>query len=153
MVLAAVLFIKRISETTQITAVDETDQDDARDTLVGKKVPEGVLVFKLAGAFLFGAADKLETSLKRVKQEPEVLILRMRSVLAMDATGLNALEDMYDKLTSSGKHLILSAPHTQPFFTMEKAGFIERIGQENVCADIESALARASELLAKKRRP
>jgi sulfate permease, SulP family len=153
MVLAAVLFIKRISETTQITAVDHTDEDDASDTLVGKKVPEGVLVFKLAGAFLFGAADKLETSLKRVKQEPEVLILRMRSVLAMDATGLNALEDMYDKLRAGGKYLILSAPHTQPLFTMEKAGFIDRLGDDNVCADIDSALARASQLLALKRKP
>src|SRR5205814_8315379 len=81
------------------------------------------------------------------KQEPDVLILRMRKVLAMDATGLNALEDLFERLQRKGKHLILSAPHTQPLLVMDKAGFLERIGEENVCAHIDAALARARELL------
>src|SRR2546422_185386 len=99
MVLAAVLFIKRISETTQITAVDETTETEgAHHSLVGKEIPEGVMVYRVFGAFFFGAADKLETALKRARQEPDILILRMRKVLAMDATGLNALEDLYEKL-------------------------------------------------------
>ena len=71
----------------------------------------------------------------------------MRKVVAMDATGLNALEDLFDKLSSRGKHLILSGPHTQPLFAMEKSGFIERIGRENLCGDIEDALSRAREIL------
>src|SRR6267154_1738146 len=75
MVLAAVLFIKRISETTQITAVDEkTETEGVHHSLIGKEVPEGVLVFRVFGAFFFGAADKLETALKRARQEPEILI-------------------------------------------------------------------------------
>jgi sulfate permease, SulP family len=109
-----------------------------------------VLVFRLFGAFFFGAVDKLETALQRAGQEPEVLVLRMREVLAMDATGLNALEDLYEKLTAHGKYLILCGPHTQPMFTMVKAGFFDRIGNENVCGNIEEAMARARALLKAK---
>ena len=74
----------------------------------------------------------------------------MRKVLAMDATGLNALEDLYEKLHAKGKHLILSGPHTQPLFAMDRAGFLDRLGRENVCAHIDAALERAREILAKK---
>jgi SulP family sulfate permease len=148
MVLAAILFIKRSSETTQIIAVDEsTETEGSHHSLVGKEVPKGVMVYRMMGAFFFGAVDKLESVLKRVSQEPEVLILRMRKVVAMDATGLNALEDLYEKLRRRGKHLVLSAPHTNPMMVMEKAGFIDRLGHENVCPHIDAALGRAREIL------
>jgi SulP family sulfate permease len=148
MILAAVLFIKRISETTQIAAVDSsTETEGSQHSLVGKQIPDGVLIFRVFGAFFFGAADKLETALKRARQDPRILILRMRKVLAMDATGLNALEDLYDKLHRRGKHLILSAPHTQPLLVMDNAGFLDRIGRENVCAHIDAALERARQIL------
>src|SRR4029453_8980555 len=148
MVLAAVLFIKRVSETTQITAVDESvETEGSHHSLVGKTVPEGVMVYRMFGAFFFGATDKLESALKRLKQEPDVLILRMRKVVAMDATGLNALEDLYERLHRKGKHLVLSAPHTHPLMTMEKAGFIDRLGRENVCPHVDAALDRAREIL------
>ena len=148
MVLAAILFIKRSSETTQIMAVDETTETEgSQHSLVGKEVPQGVMIYRMMGAFFFGAVDKLESVLKREKQEPEVLILRMRKVVAMDATGLNALEDLYEKLHRKGKHLVLSAPHTNPLMVMEKAGFIERLGRENVCPNIDAALARSRQIL------
>jgi SulP family sulfate permease len=148
MVLAAILFIKRASETTQITAVDEsTETEGSHHSLVGKEIPRGVMVYRIFGAFFFGAADKLESALKRLKQEPEVLILRMRKVLAMDATGLNALEDLHERLQRKGKHIVLSGPHTQPLLVMENAGFLDRIGRENVCPHIEAALDRAREIL------
>jgi SulP family sulfate permease len=148
MVLAAVLFIKRVSETTQITAVDEISETEGpQHSLIGKEIPKGVMIYRIFGSFFFGAADKLETALKRAGQEPEVLILRMRKVLAIDATGLNALEDLYDKLHARGKHLVLSGPHTQPLFMMDKAGFLDRLGKENVCANIELSLDRAREVL------
>jgi SulP family sulfate permease len=148
MVLAAVLFIKRVSETTQITAVDEsTETEGSQHSLVGKEIPKGVMVYRIFGSFFFGAADKLETALKRNGQEPDVLILRMRKVLAMDATGLNALEDLHERLRARGKHIVLSGPHTQPLFMMDKAGFLDRIGRQNVCANIELALARSREIL------
>ena len=148
MVLAAVLFIKRVSETTQITAVDETTETEgSQHSLVGREIPRGVMIYRIFGSFFFGAVDKLESALKRLKEEPDVLILRMRKVLAMDATGLNALEDLYERLRRRGKHLVLSGPHTQPLFMMGKAGFLERLGRENTCANIALALARAREIL------
>jgi SulP family sulfate permease len=75
------------------------------------------------------------------------LILRVRKVLAIDATGLQALEDLHAKLRAKGKHLILSAPHTQPLAVMENSGFIDHLGRENVCPHITAALARAREIL------
>jgi SulP family sulfate permease len=148
MVLAAMLFIKRASETTQIMSVDEsTETEGAHHSLVGKQIPTGVMVYRIFGAFFFGAADKLESVLKREKREPDVLILRMRKVMAMDATGLNALEDLYERLHHKSKHLLLSGPHTQPLLVMDKSGFLDRIGRENVCAHIDAALDRAREIL------
>ena len=148
MVLAAMLFIKRVSETTQITAVDESNETEGpQHSLIGREIPQGVMIYRIFGSFFFGVADKLETALRELKNDPEIMILRMRKVVAMDATGLNALEDLFDKLQKRGKHLILSGPHTQPLFAMEKAGFIDRIGRENLCEDIEDALSRAREIL------
>lgn len=147
-VLAALLMVKRVSETSQITAVDEsTETEGTHHSLVGKQVPDGVLIFRVFGAFFFGVVDKLDDELKRAKQEPDVLILRVRKVLAMDATGLQALEDLLVKLRAKGKHLILSAPHTQPLLVMENAGFLDRIGRENVCPHIDAALARSRDIL------
>ena len=149
MVLAAVLFIKRTSEATQITGIDQESHTDApQHSLVGKEIPGGVVVFRIFGAFLFGATDKLETALKRTRQKPRVLILRMHSVLAIDATGLNALEEIHDKLHRRGAHLVISGLHAQPLFAMERAGFIDRIGLQNLCGDLDHALTRARELLA-----
>jgi sulfate permease, SulP family len=148
MILAAILFIKRIAETTRISATaDAGETEDPQNSLAGRQVPEGVLVFRLFGAFFFGAADKLETALQHARQEPEVLILRMREVLAMDATGLNALEDLHERLRSRGKYLILCGPHTQPMFAMSKAGFLDRIGRENICGNVDESLVRAREIL------
>ena len=153
MVLAAVLFIKRISETTQITSVDETsDTEGAEHSLTGKVIPPGVMIYQVFGAFFFGAADKLETALKRARQEPDILVLRMRRVLAMDATGLNALEDLHERLRKRGKHLLLCGPHTQPMFMLTKAGFLDRIGMENVCGTVDDALARVDQLIEEKRK-
>ena len=149
MVLGAMLFIKRVSETTQITAVDEREMELApQDSLVGKVVPPGALVYQLSGAFLFGAADKLENALMRLKQEPEVLILGMKQVMAMDATGLNALDELHLKLRQRGKWLVLAGAHTQPLITMQRDGFIDRLGPENACENIDEALQRAQALIA-----
>ena len=140
--------VKRVSETSQITAVDEASETEgSQHSLVGREVPKGVLIFRVFGAFFFGVVDKLDDELKRAKMEPEILILRMRKVLAIDATGLQALKDLHHKLKTKGKHLILSAPHTQPLAVMINAGFIEEIGEENVCPHIAAALARARVIL------
>jgi SulP family sulfate permease len=153
LVLASALLVKRLSETTQVHADEEVTQANAPGQATsGRVIPEGVLVFRVFGAFFFGAADKLETSLRRAGQLPEVLILRMRDVLAMDATGLDALEDLHEKMDRHGKKLILCGPHSQPLFALTRAGFLDRIGMDNVCGDMETALARANELIAGKSR-
>jgi sulfate permease, SulP family len=149
LILASALLVKRLSEATQVN--DELAQASSPGQIVAdKKIPEGVMVFRIFGAFFFGAADKLETSLRRAGQLPEVLILRMRDVLALDATGLDALEDLFEKLQKDKKALILCAPHSQPLFALTRAGFIDRLGMENICGDIDNSLERAQKILAKK---
>ena len=150
MILAMLLFVRRVSETTQITVVDPSNETDGpQHSLLGKEMPPGVLAYRLFGAFLFGAADKLESVLQATGELPEVFILRMRYVMAMDATALNALESLHEKLLKQGKHLLLSAPQAQPYLLMERSGFFDRLGIENVCADINEALQRAKVLLTK----
>lgn len=148
LVLASALLVKRLSETTQVHADEEITQANAPgQTTAGRVLPAGVMAFRVFGAFFFGAADKLETSLRRAGQLPEVLILRMRDVLALDATGLDALEDLHEKLRKHGKNLILCGPHSQPLFALTRSGFLDRIGMDNVCGDLDAALARAGVLL------
>lgn len=127
-------------------ALDLAPEED----LVGKKVSAGVLVYQLFGAFLFGTADKLENTLERDGQLPDVLILGMKRVMAMDATGLKALEELHLKLRHRGKWLLLGGPHTQTLLMMHRDGFVERIGAENLCENLDAALSRANQLIAAK---
>lgn len=148
--LSALMFIKRMAEQTKVDATFElSDEELKAQSQAGREVPRGVMVYRLFGAFFFGAADKLETALMSAQQLPEVLILRLREVVAIDATGINALEDMHEKLRKKGKHLILCGPHTQPLFALDNAGFLDAVGRDNVCGDMESSLARARALLRK----
>jgi SulP family sulfate permease len=152
LVLASALLVKRLSDATDVKADDEVTHANAPgQSLAGKAVPEGVMVFRVFGAFFFGAADKLETSLRRAGQLPDVLILRMRDVLALDATGLDALEDLMEKLRKHKKDLILCGPHSQPLFALVRAGLIDKLGMENVCGDIDASLVRARFILEKKK--
>jgi sulfate permease, SulP family len=147
MVLASVLFIRRIAETTKLTGVDERELDyDAGHSLRGKSLPDGVVAFQLQGAFMFGAADRLETILRRSGQKPRVVILGMKRVLALDATGLHALEEFHDDVRFHGGHLLVAGVHTQPFMALSRGGFVERAGEENFCADMDAAIARAAVL-------
>src|SRR5277367_2640758 len=153
LILASALLVKRLSETAQVVVDEGVTQATSRgQTTAEKIIPEGVVVFRIFGAFFFGAADKLETSLRRAGQLPEVLILRMRDVLALDATGLDALEDLFEKLQKDKKALILCAPHSQPLFALTRAGFIDRIVMDNICGDIDSSLDRARLILTVKKK-
>ena len=147
LILAGALFVKRVTDTTQVSALDEVGAAGQGHEQV-KDVPRGVLVYRVFGALLFGAADKLDSVIRRANTDTRVVILHMASVTALDATALNALETLHDKLRHHKKHLILSGPHTQPYFLMEKAGFLERVGAENIAGDLEAAVARARALAA-----
>jgi SulP family sulfate permease len=145
MILAAGLFIKRVTDTTHVTALDENGAGGAGHEKV-QNVPRGVLIYRVFGALLFGAADKLDNVIRRANTDTRVIILHMSAVTALDATALNALESMHEKLRHHKKHLILSGPHTQPYFLLEKSGFLERLGAANVAADLDAAVVRAREL-------
>ena len=148
MILAAMLFIRRVAESTQVSLVEKDNETEgAHHSIADKDVPPGVLVFRIFGVLMFGAADKLENLLLHTKSEPEVTILRMQKLLAMDATALEALVRLHTKIRHRGKYLLLSGPHTQPLFMMERAGFPDLIGRENIVPDIDAALARARVLL------
>ena len=148
LVLAAFTFIKRVADTTQIHAMtgDEAAAGGQGHESV-KDVPRGVMIYRVFGALLFGSAEKLENIIRRTGGDTQVVILHMAAVTAMDATALNRIENLHTKLRRHGKHLVLSGPHTQPYFMLEKAGFFDALGRENIGADLETAVARARELL------
>jgi len=148
MLLAAMLFIKRVTDTTVIHQVTAHNEDEGeRHSILGKHVPEGVTIYRIAGPFLFGAADKLEDALVAANARPKVVILRMRAVTSMDATALNALELLVSKVKAQGGHVIICGAHTQPYFMMTQAGFLDEIGDDHVAADVDEALRIARSII------
>lgn len=148
MVLAAILYIKRVSETTEVSRVTENDMLERHEQIAqGKPIPEGVLVYRIFGPFLFGAAEKMEDAISRTQELPRVLILRLHLVTAMDATGMNALESVVERIRRRGGVVILSGIHQQPLQMLRKAGFIDVIGSENFCPTFDESLKRAETLL------
>lgn len=148
MVLAAILYIRRVSETTEVSLVTSNDELESFEQLAqGKVIPEGVLVYRIFGPFLFGAAEKMEDALARVDKTPKVLILRLHLVSAMDATGLNALESVTERMRHRGVTVVLSGIHRQPLALMRKANYIDLLGFDNLCANFDDALVRAKTVL------
>ncbi len=145
MILAAALFVKRVADTTEVQSM--TGDGTTSDHVTVKNLPKEVVVYRVFGALLFGAADKIETVLRRAGGETRVVILHLAAVTALDATALARLEDLHAKLKRHKRHLILCGPHTQPYFLMEKAGFLDEVGRDNIAADMESAAERARALL------
>lgn len=148
MVLAAILFIKRVSETTEVSQVTSDDLLERPEHLAqGKDIPPGVLVYRIFGPFLFGCAEKMETALAETATLPKVLILRLHLVPAMDATGLAALESIVERLQKHDGTVIPSGIHRQPLEMLQQAGFITTIGRPNLCATFDDALTRARAIL------
>ncbi|MFG0242756.1 MAG: SulP family inorganic anion transporter [Phycisphaerales bacterium JB054] len=157
MVLAAFLFMKRMSEVSNIAGLregiregQETEEFDPKDPGVirEKDVPPGVEVYEINGPFFFGVADKLGDTLRQLSRPPRVFILRMRYVPHVDATGLHALEEFHDKCKRQGTTLLLGGVHAQPLFEMTKLGILESIGVENLFESLDEALGRAREIVA-----
>ena len=153
MVLASFLFMRRMALISDAgpmrRALREDEADDAADPDATARldVPPGVEIFEVYGALFFGAASKFKDAVRRVERPPPVLILRMRAVLAIDATGLRALEDLLDKTRRDGTQLVLSGVHAQPLVALERSGLLARIGEDNVHGNIREALARARSLV------
>ncbi len=144
MVLACLLFIKRQSEETTVHPWTYQDEESDPDATVHKTIPPYVTVYEIDGPLFFGAADHvLDVALK---ESNKVLVLRMRSVNALDITALNSLIKLADRCEKAGVHLVLSHVNQQPLSVMKKAGFYSRIGKENFQPHIDDALKRADAL-------
>jgi SulP family sulfate permease len=159
-VLAAFLLLARISDDTQMRMITETlDTAEEEDTERGPRdigrrvVPRGVEVFEIQGPLFFVAIERFKDALRRVQANPRVLILRMRSVHTVDATGLHALEDLCERTRREGGTMLLTGVGPEPLAAMERSGLLDRLGRENVMRDIDAALARADELIGRVAAP
>ena len=147
MILAAFLYIRKVTVTTTVTRVtDEYIQYGRVHILQDKTYPEYVTVFRIHGPFLFGATDKIAEISDRIHDLPPVVILRLRNMNAIDATGLLALEHLADELHASGRAIVLCGAMSQPAKLMKQSEFEQHVGAENICANIQEALQRAEQL-------
>ncbi|MBQ8198403.1 MAG: sulfate permease [Lachnospiraceae bacterium] len=144
MILAAMLFMKRMSDVTEVEGWTYVDPEDDPDNIGLKAVPKDTFVYEISGPMFFGAADKIMKI--SLKDTHKCIILRMRSVNAIDATAMHSLEQLQEKCAKKNITLILSHVNDQPRRIMEKAGFIEKIGSEFFCDHIDDALAKAESL-------
>ncbi len=146
MILAALLFITRVANTTTVSRVtDDYIEDGRMHILQDKDIPYYATIFRIHGPFLFGATDKVTAITENMHKLPPVVIIRLRNMTAMDATGLFALEEVAKQLHASGRTLILCGAREQPAQLIHQAEFEEVIGSENICSNVEEALRRAEE--------
>lgn len=146
MVLTAMLFMKRMSDETSVNGWKYIDPDTDKDGIDLKVVPKDVRVYEISGPLFFAVADKIPEI--ALKDYTRCLILRMRSVPALDSTALNALESLYKKCKKQEVRLILSHVNDQPLQAMRKSGFYDMVGEENFCNHIDEALAKSSSVTA-----
>jgi len=146
MILAALLFITRVANTTTVSQVtDEYIEDGRIHILQDKDIPYYATIFRIHGPFLFGATDKISAITEKMHELPPVVIMRLRNMTAIDATGIYALEEIAKQLHASGRTLILCGAREQPAELMHQAEFEEVVGRENFCANVDEALRRAEE--------
>ncbi len=146
--LAAILFMKRMSDVTTVEGWKEVDDENDPDSITLRVIPEHTVVYEFSGPMFFAAAGKiLQISFK---EDTQVLVIRMRSVSAMDATAMHNLEQLYEDCTNRGIKIVLSHVNEQPLRVIQKAGFEEKIGKENFAPHIDDALKRAESLVSKK---
>jgi SulP family sulfate permease len=153
MVMAALLFIRRVAATTTVSHVTQDYIERGRQHILqDKAIPDDVTLLRIHGPFLFGATDKLTNQLARVHEFAPVVILRLRNMTAIDATGLRAIQDFADGLKKSGRTLVLCGAPSQPAKMMAQAEFHRHVGDANIQPSVEEALRRADELRRERQR-
>jgi SulP family sulfate permease len=149
LVLAAFLFMRRMSEVTNVAEIGENFTDPVGDsgTFSSREgpLPKGVQLYAIDGPFFFGAADKFREALGQVSSAPRVLILVMRRVPAIDSTGINALRNVIERFQKDGTRVILVGPRAQPLAAMAQTGILTAIGEDGVVPDLDSAIALAEQ--------
>src|SRR6059058_5263865 len=150
MILAALLFISRVASTTTVSQVTDDYIEDGRvHILQDKDIPYYATIFRIHGPFLFGATDKISAVTENLHQLPPVVIIRLRNMTAIDATGLYALEEIAKQLHTSGRTLILCGAREQPAHLIHQADFEDVVGAENICENVQEALRRAEAVFEK----
>jgi sulfate permease, SulP family len=145
--LAALLYIYRVSDTTSVGIVTADYIEDGRPhVLQDKDVPPYVTILRIHGPFLFGTSDKLVDATLDLDRFAPIVILRLRNMTAIDATGLHALENLSDRLKKSGRTLLLCGARHQPARFLEQAEFVDHVGPQNILPHVQAALARAREI-------
>ncbi len=147
MVLAAILFMKRMSDVTDVQSWKYIDDENDADHIDLKVIPQHTRVYELSGPLFFGVADKIMKI--SLDNEQKCLVLRMRSVNAIDATAMRNLDKIRHACRKKGITLILSHVNEQPMNVMKKSGFYDKVGEENFCAHIDDALKRAESIVTK----
>ena len=151
MILAAFTFIRKISLTTTVSKVtDEYIEDGRAHILQDKDIPDYAAVYRIHGPFLFGVTDKIATITENVSVLPPIVIVRLRNMTAIDATGIAALEELAEILRKTGRAMLVCGARPQPEKLMREAGFERHVGRENICENIEEALKRAAEIYKEK---
>jgi SulP family sulfate permease len=145
MIAAALTFIRKVALTTTVSKVTRSYVDEGHvHILQDKNIPDYAVIFRIHGPFLFGATDKIAAVTENFDVLPPVVILRLRNMTAIDATGLQALEDLADTLHRADRTLILCGAREQPAKLMHQAEFERHVGRENICANVQEALDRAA---------
>jgi SulP family sulfate permease len=148
MVMAALLFIRRVSSTTTVSRVTRDYIEAGRPhSLQDKVIPNYVAIFRIHGPFLFGSTDKLRDIILQADSLPPVVLLRLRNMTAVDGTGLGAIEELAEELRKKGRALVICGAPSQPAGAMRKAEFHERLGEANICRTVQDALDRAAEIM------
>jgi SulP family sulfate permease len=152
MLLAAWLYIHKVTRTTTVSKVTREYVEEGRlHILQDKAIPDYVTVFRIHGPFLFGAAEKVQEIADEIDSLAPIVILRLRNMTAIDATGLLTLEELADKLHASDRALIVCGARPQPAELFRQTKFEQHIGAENICPNIHAALERAKALFADRR--
>jgi SulP family sulfate permease len=149
MILAALVFIRKVTITTTVSEVTEEYLREGHvHILQHKEIPPYVSIFRIHGPFLFGATDKIDEVINRLPELPPIVVLRLRNMTAIDATGLQALENLADVVHDSGRGFILCGAREQPTQLMHQAEFEQHVGAGNICPNVADALERAKNLYA-----
>lgn len=152
LVIACVLFMKRVMETTKISVItDEIDPNNESDLEVHEEhlvIPQGVEVYEINGPYFFGIATKFEEIMSRLGDRPKIRIIRMRKVPFIDSTGIHNLTTLCEMSQKENIHIILSGVNEKVHQVLEKSGFYELLGKENICSNINEALGVATKEIA-----
>lgn len=153
LLLAMLLFMRRMTEVTHVSVIrDEIDLSQESEVPHAEErltVPKGVEIYEIDGPFFFGIANKFGECMKEIGDKPKVRIIRMRKVPFMDSTGLHNLESLYRLSAMEHIHMILSGVNPQVHKVLTKSGFAAKVGEENICSNINEALQKAGEVVAK----